>query len=243
MLIVFPLCAYWIARILLPSSAPAILLLGAMPTAMSAPFFTTLANGSLEVALALTVSTSVLAPLTIPFVIAITVGQSVPIDFFAMIQNLVVVMIVPLAVAQGVRLCIGHRIDKVLGAVKPLSTILLAVLIAGVVAQYAEPIRASIQVSTLRYLGILLLFGGIAHGAGYMVGIGRPRGERIAYTASLAYMNVVLAVYLAARYFPEYPTPYLTVVAFILWTFTFVFFKTFIENRFDEKIGRVLIMH
>ncbi len=243
MLIIFPLCAYWIARMLMPSAATAIMLLGAMPTAMSAPFFTALANGSLEIALALTVSTSVLAPFTIPLVASLTVGQAVAIDFVSMIQNLVVIMILPLGIAQGVRACIGARVDNLLPAAKPLSTALLALLIAGVVAQYASQIIASIQVSSLQYVGILLLFGVFAHCAGYAVGIGRPRPERIAYTASLAYMNVVLAVYIASRYFPDYPTPLLTVVAFIMWTFTFVFFKTAVEKRFDEKIGRVLIMH
>lgn len=243
MLIIFPLCAYWIARIIMPESAVAIMLLGAMPTAMSAPFFTALANGSLEIALALTVSTSILAPFTIPLVASLTVGQAVAIDFVSMIQNLVVIMIVPLGIAQVVRTGIGMRVDKVLPAAKPLSTVLLAFLIAGVVAQYASQIIASIQVSSLQYVGVLLLFGVFAHCAGYLVGVGRPRPERIAYTASLAYMNVVLAVYIASRYFPDYPTPLLTVVAFVMWTFTFIFFKTAVEKRFDEKIGRVLIMH
>ncbi|MBI4599722.1 bile acid:sodium symporter [Candidatus Uhrbacteria bacterium] len=244
MLIVFPVCAYWIARVISPSSATAIMLLGAMPTAMSAPFFTALANGSLEIALALTVSTSVLAPFTIPLVAAITVGQTVAIDFVSMIQNLVLIMILPLALAQVLRVCVGGRtVDRILPLAKPTSTTLLALLIAGVVAQYAEQIRANIHLSLLGHIGILLLFGVLAHAAGYAVGIGRPRAERIAYTASLAYMNVVLAVYVASRYFPEYPTPLLTVVAFIIWTFAFVFFKTAVEKHFDEKIGRVLIMH
>jgi BASS family bile acid:Na+ symporter len=243
MLIVFPLLAYWIAMAIMPSSAVAIMLLGAMPTAMSAPFFTTLANGSLEIALALTVSTSVIATVTIPLVAALTVGQSVAIDFPSMIQNLVTTMILPLALAQGARLLCWKKIDSILGGIKPVSTLLLALLIAGIVAQYSGAIVQSIRPSTLGYIGVLFMFGVLAHAAGYTVGIGRPRPERIAYTASLAYMNVVLAVYVASRYFPEHPTPFLTVVAFILWTFTFVFFKTFVERRFDEKIGRILIMH
>lgn len=222
MLIIFPLVAYPIARFFSPEIAVGIMLLAAMPAGMTVPLFSALAGGSETTALVLTVLTSALAPFTIPLVAKLTVGSGIKVDTLGMFWNLVVAIILPLVLAQIVRQLLKTKTKLDSWRTKPLSILLLGLLIAAVVAKNAAAIRGSFGSLFFPILVGLCVFFIITHFVGYFTAFSRPAPERISYMIALSYMNFVMAIYLAETYFASPTTVLTTVLALVPWTLMFV---------------------
>ncbi|MBI2483764.1 bile acid:sodium symporter [Candidatus Uhrbacteria bacterium] len=226
MLIAFPIIAYPLANFFVPDAGVGIFLLAAMPSAMSAPLFASLAGGSIELALVLSVFTSLLAPFTIPFVAAITFGSGIDIAPLKMLTDLLLIVFPPMILAQIVRKFFHPHIEPASFALKPLSILLLGLITTGIIAKNAADIFASFTIELLPLFWVVLIFAVITHGVGYLIGIGKSHADKVAYAISLAYMNIVLAIYLAGRFFPHPKTILTTIIALLFWTVLFAAFRT-----------------
>lgn len=225
MLIAFPIVAYPIAHYFVPDASIGIFLLAAMPSAMSAPLFASLAGGSIELALVVSVLTSVLAPFTIPLVAAITLGNGINLSVTQMLTDLLLLVFPPFLLAQIVRSFFHSHTEPASFALKPLSIVLLGLVTTAIIAKNATEIFASFTLELLPVFAAVFIFAVATHCIGYLIGIGKPHADKVAYAISLAYMNIVLAIYLAGKFFPNPKTILTTIIALLFWTVLFAAFR------------------
>lgn len=204
MLIVLPISVYYITRLIFPELALAFLILAAMPAGMTAPLLAEISGGKQSLALVLTVSTSLLAPLTIPFVIKLVAGVAVAVSFYAMFMSLAKVIFIPFILANLIKCFWGKKIKEVSYTFKPISIIFLGFLITGIAAKQADVITGSLRGGEpLKYLALLFVFFIVLHILGYFAIFWRGKEDRVTITVCLTYMNFTLAIYLVDKFFTE----------------------------------------
>jgi len=211
----------------------ALFLLAAMPVGMTAPLLVEIAGGKQSIAMVLTVTTSLLAPFTVPLLTKLLFGAHISVDVMNMFKQLVMVIFIPFALALIVRAIVPKTIDKVKTKTKPLSTLLLGLLIIGAVSNQASSIL-SLSSNLGRFLVILIglyAFYLALHLAGYFVFWWKSREDKQTASISLTYMNFTLAIFLASQFFHE-PGILLTLVLSIIPWATFMPAWQRISKRF-----------
>ncbi len=226
MLILFPILIYYGTLAIVPSLAVAFLLLAAMPVGMTAPLLSEISGGKQSLALVLTVSTSLLAPITVPFVMQILAGATISVDFLDMFFALAEVIFIPFILANILKLFWQKGVDKVASNFKSISVLLLGVLIMSIVAKQADVIIEGLYGGqTLKYVGFLFILFIIFHILGYFTIFWREKSERITTTVCLTYMNFTLAIYLADKFFQEPSVVIPVVLSVIPWAILLTPFK------------------
>ena len=226
-LAILPAAVFIVVGRIAPSLAVPLLLLAAMPSGMTSPLLAEVAGGKQSLAMVLTFASSLLAPFTIPVVISVFARTAVTVDAFTMFIGLLKVIIVPFAAAQIVRRFWHDRLKITFFTFKPISIVLLGLLIAGAVAKQAGVISANHWLRTLTLLAVLFVLGGAMLFISYFLAWRRPCEDRLTVSVCLSFMNFVLAVYLAGSYFKD-PAVLLTSVmvifpwALLLWPFKYV---------------------
>lgn len=219
MLLVIPAVVYYLMSILAPALALPFTILAAMPTAMAAPLIAELTGGRQSLALVATVTTSLLAPLTVPLVIYFLVGAQVQVSFGDIFFSLAKVIFIPLTLAEVVKLSwpsLSSQLNKI-GS--NLSVILLGLIIAAVAGRQAEEILSFWQGSqTLVWLIWLFVLFGLFHLLGYVVIFWRSAQDRFTISLCLTYMNFLLAVYLADNFFPQPAVVVPVILSVVPWT-------------------------
>ncbi len=227
-LFVLPIVAYYLTSIFYPQLAIAFLLLSVMPAGMTAPLLTEIVKGKQSLALILTVSTSLLAPITAPLMIKFLIGANIDVSFFDMFWLLAKVIYIPFVLAQIVKKFWQNSIDKVSNLLKPLSVILLGLLIMVIVAKQADTILESLKNGGeyLIYLGLLFGFFFLLHFLGYFSCFWeKEKRYRITVVVCLTYMNFTLAIELANNFFTEPNVIIPVVLSVIPWSIMFIPFK------------------
>ena len=96
-LIVIPLIIYPLAIKILPAYALGLILLAGVSTGLSAPFFSGYVGANIPLVLAMTVVTTLLLPLTLPFIIKILIGKELHFDLMGLVKFMAVLIFLPLA--------------------------------------------------------------------------------------------------------------------------------------------------
>lgn len=204
-LFITPVIIYFLTLELYAPLALAFLLLSVMPAGMTSPLLSEFIGGRQSFALVLTMLTSLLAPLTVPFMIKVLAGHSVTVDFWGMVKLLSLVIYLPFILAQIVKFLNRNIVERTSPYFKTSSMILLGLLIASVVAKQSRFIVEGIKNGgdLVYYLvGLLILFL-ILHILGYFLVFWRGKEDRITITICVTYMNFTLAIELANKFFPE----------------------------------------
>ena len=228
MLIILPIFVYYTTLLVFPALAVAFLILAAMPSGMTDPLLSEVSGGKQSLALVLTVSTSLLAPFTIPFILEFFAGKYVSVGFFDMFWVLAGVIFIPFILAEFVKYFFRKKIKEVSGSFKQISIIFLGLLIAGIVAKQADIIRESLFFGNsqhLSYLVALFIFFIILHILGYIAVPWRKKEERVSTTICLTYMNFTLAMFLADRFFTDPNIVVPVTLSIIPWVLLFIPFK------------------
>lgn len=205
MLIGFPVLVWLTLGGLAPDMGMALFLLAAMPVGMTAPLLVEVVGGKQSVAMVLTVTTSLLAPITIPLLTKLLYGASVSVDALGMFRQLALVIFLPFLIAMVVRRLLGKRLDKVKPATKPMSIVLLGLLIAGAVAKQSDQIIGLSKdwFQLFVAIGTLFIFFLVMHLIGYYAFWWKKHDDKNTSSISLTYMNFTLAIYLASQFFPK----------------------------------------
>jgi BASS family bile acid:Na+ symporter len=204
------------------------MLLAAMPAGMTTPLLTEVVKGNVEYALALTVTTSLLAPLSIPLVLYFLVGEVVEVSFIEMFLKLLQVIVVPFFLAVFVKKFFHVHVTRSQYTFKPISLALLGVLIAIIIAPQAYAVLAASD-QFLRYLVIAILFYALMHFVGYVLVGWKKHKERLTVMVSVVYMNFVLALYLAGVYFNEPEVVIPLVIQIIPWALMLLPFQKILQ--------------
>lgn len=227
MLFIFPAVVYWVLSALDSPLALPLLILAALPAGMTSPLLVELAGGRPSLAMVITTVTSLLAPFTIPVVIKLLAGATVKVSVGAMMLSLAKVIFIPFFLAQFIRHTVSEqKIGDASFLFKPISVVLLGMLIAGVVARQSAPIIAGIYDGTTFLLVLkLTLFFIVLHILGYVSLFWRDSRDKVTASVCLTYMNFTLGILLADQYFniPSVVIP--VVLAVIPWAVLFVPFR------------------
>lgn len=230
MLLVLPAATYIVANLTVPSLAVPLMLLAAMPSGMTSPLLTAVVGGNQGLALVLTVTTSLLAPISIPLVLQFFAGTAVTVGFWAMFVKLIQIIVVPFVIAQGLR-HIWHRQLKVTYfTFKPISILLLGFLIAGSVANQASIILEKVGPWFFTQLGVLLIFVAALLVIGYFVAFWRHCQDRLTIAVCLTFMNFTLAIYLAGNYFTDPIVLTSTILVILPWALLLLPFKYIVRK-------------
>lgn len=231
MLVLFPIVVYLVAQVLVPTMSLTLLLLAAMPAGMTAPFLTKLIGGREDYALVLTISTSLLAPITVPVVIKLLTGSIVAVSFMEMFSSLALVIFLPFALAQFVKKFFPRQLWRERRWHAIVSTILLLMIIAGIVAGQADYILGGLLTGqTVKQLLVLVVFFAVLHLVGYWALGVRKRGERLATTVCLTYMNFTLAIVIANQFFGDPKVVVPVVLSVLPWAILLPIFKRLVTR-------------
>jgi len=198
-LILLPLL-YILLRVFLDLDVSlAILILLVMPAGMTIPFYSSLFKGDMELALVLTVITSLLCPFTIPLLIKFFLGTGFSINFLDMLTMLSLVIFIPFLVSILIRKFALVFIEKTKKYYSFLSLFVSMFLMAGAIAKidFLEVLKGSELVYPFILLFVLAF---VLHIIGFFI----VRGDiktRITSSLAIAYMNSTLAIVFAASFF------------------------------------------
>lgn len=233
MMIVLPLIFYFLGLAIIPSLAIAFMLLAAMPSGMTTPLLTEIVDGNVNYSLVLTVTTSLLAPITIPLVIKVLVGTAVELSFTAMFLKLAYVIIVPFFLAQIIKRYFHAPIKKSYFTFKPISLILLGLLIAVLVSKHANEVLQDLNMFVF-YLIAMIIFYIIIHIMGYYLTFWQSKKDRLTVTVSVTYMNFVLAIYIAGIYFDSAEVVLPLIIQIAPWALMLIPFQKLLQF-FNKK--------
>ncbi len=211
--VLFPIAAYAIGRLsFLPNEAIVGLMIVASspPTLASGIILSSLAGGSLSLAILLTVGCSATAVLLMPTALQIVLGLGMKIDLpiGQMMRDLALLVILPTIVGQLLRRPIGpDRIRRRRGLLSLLhsSLVILMIFIAickssGVLHGHGLSLVVHVML-IVALLHVVMLY--VNHAAARMLKLSEPGARSLTIVASQK--TLPLSAYVALAFFPNYP--------------------------------------
>jgi predicted Na+-dependent transporter len=171
-----------------------------MTIALVAEFF----GGTPPLALLITVTTSLLAPLTIPLIFQIAIGQSIPIPVGSMMRSLFMSIVLPFIAAALLQWKAPKLVQRHDSGLRILAVLLFGILVTGITASTSGTSLPTLHLVDLGIILVGTLWAGLLTRASYDLLPWRTKGERLTVALCLVYINNTLALFIADRYFKEY---------------------------------------
>src|ERR1700761_8261845 len=109
-----------------PDLAAGTILDGSVPAGVSSNLFTFIAHGSVALAISLTFIHTLLSPILTPAFTSVLASKYMPVNFFALLEQMLQLVVVPVVLGLGLRYGLGEqRIRKAEPALPLLSAVLL----------------------------------------------------------------------------------------------------------------------
>ena len=214
---VMPLVAWLLVRLLaLPTDiALGVVLVACCPGGTASNVVTYIAKGDVALSVAMTVVSTLLAPLATPALVYLLAGSWVDVDVVSMFVSVVQVVLVPVLAGVALNALAGQRIEKVTPVTPLISALGIALIVAGIIAANADKLLES----GLAVLAVVVIHNAAGIAAGY--GIARACGLDYAKVSAVAIevglQNSGLAVSLAAANFAANPLATLPGAIFSMW--------------------------
>ncbi|TXH00852.1 MAG: hypothetical protein E6P95_03005 [Candidatus Moraniibacteriota bacterium] len=233
MLILLPAALFSIVQVIFPDLALPLLLLAAMPVGMTTPLLAQILrlNGSL--ALILTLTTSLLAPITVPLLLGLFADPRYAIEIGHVFLTLFQVIIIPFALAQIVKLFLPGFTRVTKRWYTSSSIILVGIIIASIAGHYQSALLSRFTFESGLGLLVLMLFFLITHVIGYWIVWWRNEQDRLTVTFSVVYMNFTLAIFIAEKFFGDPTVIFYTILAILPWNIGMFFFQKVVNHRFS----------
>lgn len=216
MLVIIPLALYIPLHFLSPDWALAFLIAGVIPTGMTIALVAEFFGGTPPLALLITVTTSLLAPLTIPFMFQVAIGQTIPVPVGSMMRSLFISIVIPFVAAALLQRKAPVFVKKRDGSLRQLSVLLFGVLVTGITADTSGTSLPTLHFFDISILILGTIWFGLLARASYDLLPWRTRGERLTVALCLVYLNNTLALFIADRYFRSYGAVPRTVVLLLV---------------------------
>jgi BASS family bile acid:Na+ symporter len=199
-LCVIPVGLFFLTQAIWPEYAVPVLLLSGISTGVVAPFISGLLEASTLLVLMMVVVSSLLAPLSLPALVSLLIGQTIEISFLIMMKILAMVVFLPAGASILLRSLYPPFIDKLERVQFPVSLFMFACINLGVFAKYSSFfIETPGKVAEIIFVAFVL--SAIYHVVGFLVTWDRKREDRLAGVISFAYMNNVLMVAFSSQFF------------------------------------------
>jgi BASS family bile acid:Na+ symporter len=194
-LFLIPALVYFLARRVVPEYALGLLLLAGVSTGVSAPFFAALVGAHIPLVLLLTVTTSLVLPVTLPFMARLLAGQDLVVDPVHLGSVIAALIFIPLtAAALTQRFLAGLTQWLGLRTYYP-SLLLIAVINLGAFGNFAPFLKAQ-QSQLFLALALSSILSLVLAGIGAAAFWHSQPPVRAAAAASLGWINNILVLVL-----------------------------------------------
>lgn len=226
-LVILPIVVFLVTNLIYPILAPAFFILSLAPTGMTNPFLVDLMKGDKGLSLILVICTSLLAPLTIPFLINFILGDIVNFDFIGMFVSLTKIIFIPFVFAWIVKHFFSKKINQISDKFNNISTIFLGLLLATVVATYSEIIiETLLGREGIFYLIATLLFFIFTYIISFVFFYKVKKTERFTIIVCSVIMNFVLMVVIANQFFYKYDEIVIPIILSVVpWVLSLIVLK------------------
>lgn len=198
---IMPLLGFLVAKFLnLPKDlALGVIIVGAAPGAMASNVISYLAKADVAYSVALTSTTTFLAPVLTPFFTYLFAHSFIEIKFWPMFFSIIKMVILPLLIGFGIKYYLKERIDKIIKVFPALSSLFIAFICGLVVAlnkNYLMHVTLLIfwAVFLHNFLGLVL-----GYGAGVLYRFDIKRRRTLAFEVGM--QNAGLGAVLALKHF------------------------------------------
>ncbi len=183
--------------------ALALLIFGSVPTGMTIALIADFIGGVTSLALVITATTSLLAPLTIPLVFKLSIGQFVPIPIIPMFWSLALTIVAPFALAMLVKKGAPRFVKRRSEWFRGISVLAFGLLIVGIVSDTGGSSLLHWEFHDAVVLVAAILWTGALTWGIYRALTWRTASERLTVALCMIYMNNTLALFIANRFFPQ----------------------------------------
>ena len=214
---VMPLLALGIARALsLPDElALGVILVGACPGGTASNVIAYLARGDVALSVTMTACSTLLAPVLTPALVLLCAGRTVDVSGWAMLLSILQIVIAPIILGVAVNEFFGAFAARIRRAMPAFSSIVVAVIVAGVVAAGAGRIRDCAGAIAAAVIAHNLLGMALGAAVGRLFGMDAARRRTLAIEVGM--QNSGLAVSLATMHFAAYPLAAVPGALFSVW--------------------------
>lgn len=192
--VTMPLLALGIARLLSlsPELTAGFVLLGAVTPELVTPTMTELAGGDTALSSTALVSIGVGSTAFIPAATTLLLGDAVPVRTWAIVEQLLLAVVLPMGAAVAVRTRYGEPVARHEEYYSTVSALMVVLIIGGVAAENAALVRANAELLAVVGVGALgLNLAGYA--LGWFGGWRLARETRIATTLSVGMRDFAVA--------------------------------------------------
>lgn len=200
-LVVLPVIVYFISLPLTRELLVALVLIAALPTAVSAPALTDIVKGKSSLTLVISVLSTFLSAITLPLVLYILLKTKIELDYIDLFQTVSLLIFIPLLISHFIK---RFSSKKHVGLLRDYSNtiivILISLIIAIVIGIQADYIMSN-PAEIFYYLIVLYpAFFAFQLFAYFMVNW-LKKDEKVAVSNSKTFMNTGLGIALAITFF------------------------------------------
>ena len=217
--VLMPLIAWSLAKVLgLPRAVGVgLILVGSCPGGVSSNIMSFLCKGDVAFSVGLTTVSTLLAPLTTPFLMLVLAGESVDIDAVGMFKSILIVTLLPVAGGFLLNSAFGERKvwRKIVKVMPSVAVAALACIVGGVVSAHGAKFADC---------GILIFVAVFLHNTlGYVLGYAAGvvarfnTAKRRTVSIEVGMQNAGLATVLAGRHFPLMPEAAIASAVSCVW--------------------------
>jgi len=205
-MILLPAAIFFVFLAFWPGYSLSALLLTGISTGVVAPFISGLLQANTPLVLVMVVCSSLLVPFTLPPMVDIFCGRTMELSVWAMMRLLLIVVFVPVALAQLLKKLSSTAVETLRRHQFPISLFVFAVVNLGIFSKYSnffyqEPMTIVLATVVAFVLAALYLL------AGLLVSWGRPVEDQVGAVICLGTMNNVLVIVFSSQFFtPIEPT-------------------------------------
>ncbi len=199
-MLIIPVIFFLALNLFNKEMALAILLLTAMPAAVSAASLTDIVKGNIALASGITIITSLLAPFTIPLLFRFLNYETFTINTWDIFADLIIIVFVPLILSQVIKRVIPGFISRGINKITPVNILIISLMIYAAMGSQREMIISGFPGLLWHIMALYLIFI-LLHFLGYFIGYNQTKESKVAITIGTAYKNNGLAIVLAAIHF------------------------------------------
>ncbi len=199
-MIIIPLLIFMPLNFINQDLAIGILLLTAMPAAVSGPSLTDIVKGNIALASGITIITSIIAPFTVPLLFRLVNYENLSINTSEIFIDLVILVFIPLILSQVIKKIVPGIINKGKNKFTAINILIIFIMVYAAMGSQRELILND-SISILWKVGALYILAILLHFLGYLIGKNHNRENKVAIIVSLAYKNNGMAIVLAAIHF------------------------------------------
>lgn len=177
-----------------------ILLLTAMPAAVSSPTLTDIVKGNTALSLSITIITSMIAPFTIPLLFKFINYDNLSINTLEIFKDLAILVFLPMILSQIIKKIVPETINKGKHIFTSVNILILFIIVFAAMGSQRDVILSN-SVDIIWKIGFLYLIFILLHVIGYLIGYNQNKESKAAIAIGAAYMNNGMAIVLAAIYF------------------------------------------